>query len=125
MKAMVAEEEQMVKELEEESKDSNLIERGEKRRQALVEKIEEALLLEENQNEDLTNLSSSLKNNIKVNYDLKTLVKSEFVYDVEPDLVDSSLTSEEYLALHRRRAESKLIKSKIIYKLYQDTPLSS
>ena len=48
---------------------------------------------------------------------MKTLVKSEFVYDVDPELIDKSLSSEEYLEGFRRRAEAKLIKSKIIYKL--------
>jgi hypothetical protein len=52
-----------------------------------------------------------------VNYNLRTLIKSEFVNDVDPDLSDLSLTHEEYLDLFRRRAETKLIKSKIIYKL--------
>jgi len=55
---------------------------------------------------------------VNVKYDMKTLVKSEFVYDVDPELVDGSMSNDEYLAAYRRRAETKLIKSKIIYKLY-------
>ena len=76
------------------------------------------LLQEVARNEDLLGLSGSLSNHVEVNYDLRTLVKSEFVYDIEPELVDKSITDEEYLASYRRRAETKLIKSKIIYKLY-------
>jgi len=37
---------------------------------------------------------------------------------MEPELIDETLTSEEYLEQYRRRAEAKLIKMKIIYKLY-------
>jgi hypothetical protein len=56
---------------------------------------------------------------------MRTLVKSEFIYDVDPDLtVEAGLSAEEYLALSRRRAESKLIKSKIIYKINQGQVLS-
>ena len=66
----------------------------------------------------MIDLSSSLKQRVNVEYDLKTLVKSEFVYDVEPELTDPTLVSEEYLEQFRRRAEAKLIKMKIIYKLY-------
>lgn len=56
---------------------------------------------------------------------MRTLVKSEFVYDVDPDLtVEAGLSAEEYLALSRRRAEAKLIKSKIIYKINQGLSLS-
>ena len=60
-----------------------------------------------------------LKQSITVNYDMKSLVKSEFINDVEPELVDSDMNDEEYLRLARRRAESKLIKTKIIYKINQ------
>lgn len=72
---------------------------------------------EEMRNEDLLELSSSLKSHAQVSYDMGTLVKSEFVYDIDPELVDSEMSHEEYLDSHRRRAEAKLIKSKIIYKL--------
>ena len=82
-----------------------------------MEKIEKVLLDERIKNEDLTDLSSSLKQNVSVQYDMKSLVKSEFVYDMEPELIDMELSDEEYLRIARRRAETKLIKSKIIYKI--------
>lgn len=63
-------------------------------------------------------LSSSLKSHAQVSYDMGTLVKSEFVYDIDPELMDEELSHEDYLSVHRRRAEAKLIKSKIIYKLH-------
>lgn len=50
---------------------------------------------------------------------MRTLVKSEFIYDVEPELLDESLSDDRYLNLARRRAEAKLIKLKLIHKLYQ------
>jgi hypothetical protein len=49
---------------------------------------------------------------------MKTLVKSEFIYDVEPELLDEGLTDEQYLEQSRRRAEAKLIKMMLIHKLY-------
>ena len=58
-----------------------------------------------------------MKSEVKVNYDLKSLMKSEFVYDVDPDLVDSELSNTQFLREQRKRAETKLIKNKIIYKL--------
>jgi hypothetical protein len=71
-------------------------------------------------NEDLLDLSSSLKTNVRVKYDLRTLVRSEFIYDVDPELDEktSGLSHEAYLEQFRKRAEAKLIKTKIIYKLY-------
>lgn len=69
--------------------------------------------------------SAGLKTEVNVHYDMRTLVKSEFIYDVDPDLsVEAGLSAEEYLALSRRRAEAKLIKSKIIYKINQGQDLS-
>ena len=69
------------------------------------------------QNDDLLNVSSPLKTSVKINYDMKSLIKSEFVFDKDPDLINAGLSDEEYLSLSRRRAESKLIKTKIIYKM--------
>jgi hypothetical protein len=69
------------------------------------------------ENEDIQSLSHQLKSEVKVNYDLKSLMKSEFVYDVDPDLVDSELSNTQFLREQRKRAETKLIKNKIIYKL--------
>lgn len=70
------------------------------------------------ENEDINQLSATLKSHVKINYDLKSLVKSEFVYDIDPDLIDKGLSDDEYLNLFRKRAEAKLIKSKIIFKVY-------
>jgi hypothetical protein len=36
---------------------------------------------------------------------------------MEPELVDKALSDEEYLQLARKRAETKLIKMKILYKI--------
>ena len=70
--------------------------------------------------------SAGLKSEVNVRYDMRTLVKSEFIYEVDPDLsVEAGLSAEEYLALSRRRAEAKLIKSKIIYKTNQGLSLSA
>lgn len=76
------------------------------------------LLQNELENEDLTSLSHSINSNVNVNYDLKTLAKTEYLYDVEPELLDKTLSAEEFLDIKRRQAESKFIKTSIIYKLY-------
>ncbi len=78
------------------------------------------LLDERIKNEDLMNLSSSLKQSISISYDMKSLVKSENVFDMEPELIDSEISDSDYLRQARRRAESKLIKTKIIYKMSQE-----
>ncbi len=53
---------------------------------------------EDNQNHDLLQLSNAgVQTHLSVNYDLRTLIKSEQVYDVEPELVDKNVTDEEYL----------------------------
>ena len=75
------------------------------------------MLENEIENEDLQSLSHQLQSKVKVNYDLKSLMKSEFVYDVDPELVDSELSNTQFLRQQRKRAETKLIKNKIIYKL--------
>lgn len=51
-------------------------------------------------------------------------MRSEFVHDVDPDLVNADVSDSAFLALQRRRAETKLIKAKIIYKQYEGIPLS-
>lgn len=85
------------------------------------------MLSEEMNNQDLFDLSSAgLKSEVNVKYDMRTLIKSEFIYDMDPDLSkESGLSAEEYLQLSRRRAEAKLIKSKLIYKVNQGLALSN
>lgn len=103
---------------EEGSADVDLLERGEKRRQVLQDKLEETLMASEMRDNDLLDLSSSLKSRVNVKVNIGSLMKSEFVHDVDPDLANANLTPEEFLEVYRRRAETKLIKTKIIYKLY-------
>lgn len=55
------------------------------------------LLENELENEDLSSLSHALRTNVKVNYDLKTLIKTEYLYDIEPELLDQTLSADEYL----------------------------
>lgn len=62
---------------------------------------------------------------MSIQVDLKSLIKSEFVYDYEPELIDSSISDAEYLDITRRRAETKLIKMKILYKLNHSHELSA
>jgi hypothetical protein len=55
---------------------------------------------------------------------MNSLMKSEFIYDVDPDLTDSSISDLQFLNLQRRRSETKLIKSKLIYKLSESISLT-
>jgi hypothetical protein len=99
---------------------------GEDRRKVLQDKIDALLMEEENRNEDLLQLSNAgVKTHLEIKYDIRTLIKSESVHDVEPELVDKNITDEEYLEQFRRRAEAKIIKSKIIYKLNEKIELSA
>lgn len=79
--------------------------------------MDRMLIENEMENEDLNSLSHSLRSNIKINYNIKSLMQSEFIYDIDPDINDASLTDEQFLYKHRLRAEAKLIKTKLIYKL--------
>ena len=72
-------------------------EEGQKRKEVLQDKIDNMLLENEMENEDMLSLSHSLRVNVKISYDLKSLLKSDNIYDVEPDLIDVSLTNEQYL----------------------------
>jgi hypothetical protein len=95
-----------------------VLEASAKRYEALADKMDRILLDVELKNTDLLDLSSSMPSRVNVTYDLKSLIKSEFIYDLDPDLQNNGITADEFLEIHRRRAESKLIKTKIIYKLY-------
>ncbi|CDW84758.1 UNKNOWN [Stylonychia lemnae] len=94
------------------------------REKKLWEKIDNVLLQDYLSSDDFLNISTVNKTDYTINYDMKSLVKSEFIYDVEPELLDSGLTDQEYLDLSRARSESKLIKMKIIYKLNQEQELT-
>ena len=76
------------------------------------------LLENERENEDMNAIGVSLRSNIKIDYNIKSLMKSEFIYEVAPELMDQSISDKEYLQLQRLKAEQKFIKLKIIYKLY-------
>lgn len=43
-------------------------------------------------------------------------MKSEKISDVDPELMSDDVSNELYLESQKRRAEAKLIKTKIIYK---------
>ena len=58
------------------------------------------LLADDLKNEDLFDLSSAgLKSRVNVRYDMRSLVKSENIEDVEPELRDAGITDEQYLAI--------------------------
>ena len=61
-----------------------------------------------------------MKSEIKIDYDLNSLMKSEFVYDIDPEVVNPEIPDALFLRQQRKRAETKLIKTKIIYKMDQN-----
>ena len=61
---------------------------------------------------------------MKVEYDLKSLMKSEKINDVDPDLVNDEISDSLFLHNQRKRAEAKVIKMKIIYKQDQEIELT-
>jgi hypothetical protein len=64
-----------------------------------------------------------IKRNV-FNYDLETLLRDENNYNRDPELYSEDVADDYILAKKRREAESKLIKTKIIYKLHTDSPLT-
>ena len=73
--------------------------------------------------EDHINLSHSLRNSLKVSIDHETLKLSQDRSSTR--LSDEGVSDDQFLDLQRRRAETLLIKSKIVYKLHQDKQLST
>lgn len=63
----------------------------------------------ERENEDMHSMSHQLESNIKIDYDLKSLMKSEFVYDIDPEVVDPDMPDSLFVRQQRKRAETKLI----------------
>lgn len=80
------------------------------------QKIEDMLLQNQRENEDILSLSHQFSSEVEVNYDLKTLMRSETISDIDPEVEAAEITDEMFLFNQRKRAETKLIKSKIIYK---------
>ena len=90
----------------------------------LGDKLDDMLLENQESNEDTFNLSSHLESEINIEYNLQSLMKSDQVYDVDPELIDPDMSDTAFLQKQRLRAETKLIKSRIIYKLDQGHQLS-
>jgi hypothetical protein len=59
-----------------------------KRFEKLEDKIDRVLLEYEMKNEDLYQLSSPLPSSVNIEFDVKSLIRSEFVYEMEPELND-------------------------------------
>lgn len=51
-------------------------------------------------------------------------MKNDFFYDVDEDIKDKNISDVEFLQIQRRKAETKLIKSKIVYKCYEGLTLN-
>jgi hypothetical protein len=57
----------------------------------LQNKMDDMLLQNKVENEDHISLSHHLDSEVKIDYNLKSLMKSEQVYDIDPELIDSGL----------------------------------
>lgn len=55
------------------------------------------LMENEFENEDINSLSHALRSNVKINYDIKSLMTSEYIYDVDPDLEDTNMSDAQFL----------------------------
>lgn len=87
----------------------------------LEDEMERILVKLEKENEDLMALTSSLKSIVSINVDLKSLG----VLDQSMSQgTNNSITDAEFLMKERCLAESRLIKSKILYKIDQGQKLS-
>ena len=42
-------------------------------------------------------MSHQMRSEVKIEYDLNSLMKSEFVYDIDPEVVDPEVTDALYL----------------------------
>lgn len=99
--------------------------RAEELRKTLEDKVIDMLLENRLENEDTIGLSHQVESEVKIEYHLKSLMRSEFIHDVDPDLVNEDISDAAFLALQRKRAETKLIKAKIIYKQHEGLELSA
>jgi hypothetical protein len=64
----------------------------------LQDKMDDMLLENWTENEDIVSLSHYLKSEVKVDYNLKSLMKSDHVYDVDPELIDTEVSDDMFLA---------------------------
>ena len=99
------------------SKNPVVRERTKKLMKSLQDKVDDMLLENREENDDGISLMNQFDTTIDINYDIGSLIKSQHVYDVDPDIENADLTDEAFMNLQRRRAETKLIKSKIILKM--------
>jgi hypothetical protein len=76
------------------------------------------------ENEDYFSLGHSIPKHTKIDVDVKSLLKTEFLNEKDPLLDDKSVSDQEFLHKHRLLAESKLIKSKILFKLHYGKQLT-
>jgi len=95
-----------------------------KKKEALQAKLENMILERSFENEDYFAVGYAIPKYTKIEVDLPSLLKTEFLTDKESEIVDQGVSAEEYLYLSRRRAETKLIKSKILHKLHYNTQLT-
>lgn len=89
--------------------------------------MDEILVSAQQGNDDNFNLSAAHDSYAQINIDLKSLGVLDLAptKELNPWDISASNSDEEFLARERCRAEARLIKAKIIYKVYQHQPLSS
>lgn len=116
--------EERYKKLIEESNDLESRKKAEKLKKTLDDKVIDMLLENKVENDDPTALSHQIDSEIKVTYNLRSLMKSEMVYDIDPELNADDISDQAFLATYRKRAETKIIKAKIIYKQHQGIELN-
>ena len=83
--------------------------------------IEDILLKREAEDNDFVGLSSAINKYLNVQVDIKSLGVLDQVTHVKQN---KSVSDAQYLHKDRCLAESRLIKTKIMYKLYEGLPLT-
>jgi len=88
----------------------------------LEKELDDILMKQERVNEDNFSLSHALKVRVRVNADTKSLLPPP---KKSPETVfETELTDSQFLDYRRRRAETLLIKSKILHKVDKDIALT-
>jgi len=90
----------------------------------LNKKLEDCLINYKNSIEDKFNLSKALDNHLEVTIDVNSFTSVKKRNQTGLSATDLEIAPEVFLQKQRCRAESNLIKARIVYKMHTDLPLS-
>lgn len=70
--------------------------------ESIDKEIEDMLLENDMENNDRLDFGAFNRTHVHVNYDLKSLFKSDFLHEVDPDVEDKTLNDQEFVYKQRR-----------------------